>query len=161
MQETQTQSLHQEDPWRRKWQPTPVFLPGESHGGRSLVGQSMGSQRVGHNWVTSLHFTSLELNLIGPGLQITKGQGATENVTHSASQKYTNFVIFIQWQFHFLSVNLIAFYIQLAHMLTKSLQSCATLCDSIDCSQPGSSVYGILQARILEWVAISSYRGSS
>jgi len=33
--------------WRRKWQPTPVFLPGKSHGQRSLVGlQSMGSQRV-------------------------------------------------------------------------------------------------------------------
>ena len=29
-----------EDPWRRKWQPTPVFLPGESQGGRSLVGYS-------------------------------------------------------------------------------------------------------------------------
>ena len=35
--------------WRRKWQPTPVFLPGESQGRRSLVG-SMGSHRVGHNW---------------------------------------------------------------------------------------------------------------
>ena len=40
----------------------------------------------------------------------------------------------------------------------KSLQSCATLCDPRDCSPPGSSVHGILQARILEWVAISSYR---
>ena len=38
----------------------------------------------------------------------------------------------------------------------KLLQSCPTLCDSIDCSLPGSSVHGILQARILEWVAISS-----
>ena len=37
----------------------------------------------------------------------------------------------------------------------KSLQSCPTLCDPIDSSQPGSSVPGILQARILEWVAIS------
>ena len=37
----------------------------------------------------------------------------------------------------------------------KSLQSCPTLCDSIDGSPPGSSVPGILQARILEWVAIS------
>ena len=36
--ETQVQSLGWEDPWRRKWQPTPVFLPGESHGQRSLVG---------------------------------------------------------------------------------------------------------------------------
>ena len=37
----------------------------------------------------------------------------------------------------------------------KSLQSCLTLCDPMDCSPPGSSVRGILQARILEWVAIS------
>ena len=37
----------------------------------------------------------------------------------------------------------------------KSLQSCLTLCDPIDGSRPGSSVPGILQARILEWVAIS------
>ena len=37
----------------------------------------------------------------------------------------------------------------------KSLQSCPTLCDPIDASQPGSSLPGILQARTLEWVAIS------
>ena len=36
-----------------------------------------------------------------------------------------------------------------------------TLCDPIECSPPGSSVHGILQGRILEWVAISSSRGSS
>ena len=39
---------------------------------------------------------------------------------------------------------------------TKLLQSCPTLCDPIDGSPPGSPVPGILQARILEWVAISS-----
>ena len=38
---------------------------------------------------------------------------------------------------------------------TKSLQSCPTLCDPIDGSPPGSPVPEILQARILEWVAIS------
>ena len=38
----------------------------------------------------------------------------------------------------------------------KSLQSCPTLCDPIDGSPPGSSVHGILEARTLEWVAISS-----
>ena len=43
----------------------------------------------------------------------------------------------------------------------KSLQSCPTLCDPIDGSPPDSSVPGILQARILEWVAISFSRGSS
>ena len=37
----------------------------------------------------------------------------------------------------------------------KSLQSCPTLCDPIDGSSPGSAVPGILQARTLEWVAIS------
>ena len=36
-------------PWRRKWQPAPVFLPGKSHGQRSLVGNSMGLQTVGHH----------------------------------------------------------------------------------------------------------------
>ena len=40
-------------------------------------------------------------------------------------------------------------------------QSCLTLCDPMDCSSPGSSVCGILQARILEWVAIPFSRGSS
>ena len=46
-------------------------------------------------------------------------------------------------------------------MHAKSLQSCLTLCDPVDYSPPGSSVHGILQARILEWVAMSSSRGSS
>ena len=41
------------------------------------------------------------------------------------------------------------------------VQSFPTLCDPLDCSLPGSSVHGILQARILEWVAIFISRGSS
>ena len=40
-------------------------------------------------------------------------------------------------------------------------QSCPTLCDPMDCSLPGFSLHGILQARVLEWVAISFSRGSS
>ena len=43
----------------------------------------------------------------------------------------------------------------------KVAQSCPTLCNPVDCSPPGSSVHGVLQARILEWVAISFSRGSS
>ena len=43
----------------------------------------------------------------------------------------------------------------------KSLQSCLTLCNPMDSSWPGSSVLGISQARLLEWVAISFSRGSS
>jgi len=41
------------------------------------------------------------------------------------------------------------------HAAAKSLQSCPTLCDPIDGSPPGSPVPGVLQARTLEWVAIS------
>ena len=67
-------------PWRRAWQPTPVFLTEESHGQRSLAVQSAAA---------------------------------------------------------------------------KSLQSCPTLCDPVDISLPGSSALRILQARTLEWVAIS------
>ena len=45
-QETQVQSLGREAPGRRKWQPTPVCLPGKSYGQRSLAGlQSMGSKK--------------------------------------------------------------------------------------------------------------------
>jgi len=49
MQEAQNQSLGREDSWRREWQPTPVFLPGELHGKKSLVGYSPWSRRVGYD----------------------------------------------------------------------------------------------------------------
>ena len=50
----------------------------------------------------------------------------------------------------------------MAAAAAKSLQSCPTLCDPMDCSLPGFSVHGILQARTLEWVAISfsNFNGS-
>ena len=49
------------------------------------------------------------------------------------------------------------------HMISiiEVTQSCPTLCDPVDCSPPSSSIHGILQARILEWVAIFFSRGSS
>ena len=46
-------------------------------------------------------------------------------------------------------------------MCVSVAQSCPTLCDPVDCSLPGFSIHGILQARILEWVTISFSRGSS
>ena len=46
-------------------------------------------------------------------------------------------------------------------LCSKWLQSCPTQCDPMKCSSLGSSVPGILQAKVLEWVAISSSRGSS
>ena len=43
----------------------------------------------------------------------------------------------------------------------EMLQLCPTVCSPVDCNPPGSSVLGILQARVLEWVAIPFSRGSS
>ena len=45
--------------------------------------------------------------------------------------------------------------------MSKVAQLCLTLCDPMDCSLPGSSVHGIFQAIVLEWIAISFSRGSS
>ena len=49
----------------------------------------------------------------------------------------------------------------LGHQESEVTQSCQTLCDPVNCSPPGSSIHGILQARVLEWVASSFSRGSS
>ena len=54
MRETRIQSLGQKISWKRKCKPTPVFLPGKSHGRWNLVGYSPWGRRVGHNWATSL-----------------------------------------------------------------------------------------------------------
>ena len=53
---------------------------------------------------------------------------------------------------------LVSMYYAAAAAAAKSLQSCLTLRDPIDGSAPGSAIPGILQARMLEWVAISIYR---
>ena len=52
-------------------------------------------------------------------------------------------------------------YLELMCVRAKSLQLCLTLSDPMDCSPPGSSVHGILQARLLEWGAMPPSRGSS
>ena len=64
----------------------------------------------------------------------------------------------IQWhQHHFNQFNRKSRHLLCVHC--KSLQSCPTLCHPLDCSPPDSSVHGILQTRILEWVIMSSSRG--
>ena len=57
--------------------------------------------------------------------------------------------------------DLLNFSLLCVQVRAKSLQSCPTLCDPTDCSLPVSSVHGILQARILERIAIPSSKGSS
>ena len=68
------------------------------------------------------------------------------------------------WDFSTCIIRLNLLYILLVLLLclpAKSLLSCPTLCDPMNYSPPGSSVHEILQARILEWVAICFSRGSS
>ena len=56
-------------PWSRKWQRTPIFLPGKSHGQRSLAGCSpWGSQRVGRNWVSTHTFSFYQFLSAGKSL---------------------------------------------------------------------------------------------
>ena len=75
-------------PWRREWQPTPVFLPEESHGQRSLMGYSPWDHRVEHNWATNT-FTLKAPLLSSLRVPVCKGRAAETNpkgpqqVTHS------------------------------------------------------------------------------
>ena len=49
----------------------------------------------------------------------------------------------------------------MSEWVSEIAQLCLTLCDPMDCSLSGSSIHGIFQARVLEWIAISFSRGSS
>ena len=55
----------------------------------------------------------------------------------------------------------VVYAIEYCNVLCLGSQLCPTLCDLMDCSPPGSSVHGVLQARKLEWVAMPSSRGPS
>ena len=74
------QSLGQEDPLEKEMQPTPVFLPGKSHGQRSLVGYSpWGCKRVGYDFVTKQQQQLLQLlyaqllSRVQPGCALARG----------------------------------------------------------------------------------------
>ena len=73
MRETRVRSLGWEDPWRRKWQSTPVLLPGKSHGQRSLVGyspcgrkESDTTERHGYIIINELH----QIKFISPRVTV-------------------------------------------------------------------------------------------
>ena len=67
----------------------------------------------------------------------------------------------VPWNYFFFLINEIQLCLLTKKVKVKSLSRCPTLCNPMDCSPPGSSVHGILQARELEWAAISFSRGSS
>ena len=75
-------------------------------------------------------------------------------------------VLPISFTYHYLQqpqieTNIYIFFFPLVESESEVAQSCPTVCNTVDWSPPGSSIHGILWARILEWVAISFFRGSS
>ena len=91
MPETRVQSLGQEDPWRRKWHPTPVFLPGESHGQRSLVGYV---PRVAESDTTEQPTKKAVKTLPGTDKRLTEGDKAagfaSGQILQAGLQQYVN-----------------------------------------------------------------------
>ena len=113
--------------------------------------QSMGLQRIRHNWSNGTQRTHSILfehspwgtvTWFTPILQITLAQ-------IPLTQFFPGYVI-LKWKLSHAPIT------AAAAAAVKSLQSWPTLCDPIDGSPPGSAIPGILQARTLEWVAISS-----
>ena len=111
--------------WRRKWQPTPVFLPSLPFCLKTLLNTQKtfnGCLLAWAHWLYKIHY-----------------------FIHS----------FVYLSNIYILVALRSKHCPAAATAVKSLQSFLTLCDPIDSSPPASPVPGILQARTLEWVAIS------
>ena len=97
MQETWVQSLGREDPWRRKWQPTPVFLPGESHGQRSLAGYSP----RGHKESDTTEWLTVLLLLFETGRKL-KCPSAVESINLSWSFQPVEYCTVLKMNCHLL-----------------------------------------------------------
>ena len=89
----------------------------------------------------------------------TVGLGSLQQLCRSPGPTQTRSIKSQEWAFHQHETSCPGFSCRKVKVLLT--QSCPTLCDPKDCSPPGSSVCGILQSRIQEWVAISFSRGSS
>ena len=167
--------------WRREWQTTPVFLPLEPHEQhekakrydtprgdepprsesvqyttgeeqRAITNSSRKNEAVGtkqerHPVVDVSGGESKiqcckEQYCVGPWNVRSMNQGKLDMIKQEMAR---------------LNINIIG----ISELSEVVAQSRPTLCNPVDCSPPGSSVHGILQARILEWVAVSFSRGSS
>ena len=115
--------------WRRKWQPTPVFLPGKSHGERNLAGYSPAKS------LQQCPTLCDPIDGSPPGSPIP-------GILQARTLEWVAISFSNAWKWKVKSESEVA-------------QSCPTLRDPMDCSPPGSSVHGIFQTRVLEWGAIT------
>ena len=98
-------------PWRRKWQPTPVLLPGESYGQRNLEGCSPWTRRVGHDWVCmqcsntrtqSFPFTPLKFSLFYIYIWVCDPFWVCFCLRCKINRVNGGFLLFFSWLFFFL-----------------------------------------------------------
>ena len=121
--------------------PLQYFLPEKCHGQRSLAGYSHG---------------------VAKGqTQLSNQADKTESTGVLPGTMAKSLIYIISFNPQGNTLGLFSLLSSLCVMHVQSLQSCPTLCDPMDYSPLGSSVRGILQAGILEWVAMPSSRGSS
>ena len=130
-------------PWRRAWQPAPIFLPGESPWTEEPSGYIPCLKSVTKRW------TWLSIRIVD--LQCCVSFRCTA-VTQLSIHIYPLLFRFCSHTGHYRVLNGV---LCAAAAAAKSLQSCSTLYDRIGSSPPGSAVPGIVQARALEWVAIA------
>ena len=97
----------------------------------------------------------IKLHQLIAGLQVKEQYTAGETKPISLSNTSVGHLCSLALCFQVLAFTL------LACVHAKSLQSCPIFCDPMDWSLPDSTVHGILQARLLEWIAMPSSRGSS
>ena len=122
-----------------------MWIGGLAHGTTVLTRMLRGSQKI-------LVVLLLLLLLF---LTIQENTRAQESLTAIQFPSHTHWGRFIVFP------NILKYLKSQIVKKSELAQSCPTLCDPMDCSSPGSSVYGILQARILQWLAIPFSRGSS
>ena len=77
------------------------------------------------------------------------------------SEKENMYMYICIWMYMYTLIIYILIHLYIYEWVNEVAQSCPTLCDPMACSLQGSSVHGIFQERVLEWVAISFSRGSS
>ena len=131
--------------WRRKWQPTPVFLPGESQWRWSLVGC--------HLWGPAE---------LGSDLAVAAAKVVSKQwICNAGEVDYVSITMLSRSETKTQVSKTLVCNKSMACGESKVVQSCPTLCDPMDSSLPRSSIHGIFQATVLEWVAISFSRRSS
>ena len=176
-------------PYKRAWQSTPVFLPREFHGQRSLTGyNSWGCEEsamteqltlslfflcsrkrrriLNHQKLLSMKKVMTEICKTNLPCSLCFSHNCTLPHPHTSIfclQLKTVFKV-VGWG-HFKKLLSFLGYLKCTREVffcyCLVFQSCPALCNSMDCSLPGSSIHGIFQARVLKWAVIYSSRGSS